>query len=257
MGYVTFEDSLSFQVQPNGATYFVNLWIECPGRINDFRMIRSTIWSYEVPGSIGMFLMPSTLWGLGHLVMDDNLIAGGSYGLWVDMSYSTAIGITGLKIYPTASPSILFKEYWIEGIGNGANGISIECNSTSWTMTELTTGPTVTFITTGLSGSMAYKAFKDGISIALGDGPTLTFTGTGGGDYEIVAVYSKQVSITIQLIFLMFAVGIVVGVVAEGTNSLRKQKMRPTGQMVKSLLNMVIYIIIGMASLGIIYSVVA
>jgi len=256
MGYVTVEDTLLFQVQPNGATYFVALWIEAPSRINDFRMIRSTIWNHEVSGSVGMFLMPSTLWGSGHFIMDDNLIAGGTFGLWIDMAYSTAIGITALKTYPTASPSTLFTEYWVQGTGNAGNGISIECNSTSWTMTELTTGPTVTFITTGLSSSMAYKAFKDGTSIALGDGPTLTFRNTGGGDFEVVAVYTKQISGVIQLTFIMFAIGVVVGVIAEGTKSLRKEKLPTTQEMVKSVLNMVIYIVIGMASLGIMYSMV-
>ena len=65
-----------------------------------------------------------------------------------------------------------------------------------------------------------------------------------------------SVSNIIGLTFVMFAIGIVVGVVAEGTSSLRKMQMRTTEQMVKSLLNMVIYIVIGMASLGIMYSMV-
>jgi len=65
-----------------------------------------------------------------------------------------------------------------------------------------------------------------------------------------------SVSNIIKITFLMFGIGIVVGVVAEGTNSLRKMQMRTTEQMVKSLLNMVIYIVIGMASLGVMYSMV-
>ena len=71
-----------------------------------------------------------------------------------------------------------------------------------------------------------------------------------------VPVATSSVDSIVNIIFLMFAVGIVVGVVAEGTNSLRKMQMRTTEQMVKSLLNMVIYIVIGMASLGIMYSMV-
>ena len=65
-----------------------------------------------------------------------------------------------------------------------------------------------------------------------------------------------SVSNIIGITFLMFGIGIVVGVVAEGTNSLRKMQMRTTEQMMKSLLNMVIYIVIGMASLGVMYSMV-
>jgi len=73
----------------------------------------------------------------------------------------------------------------------------------------------------------------------------------------IETVLTQQVSVLVNLVFLMFAVGIIVGVIAEGTSSLRKMQMRTTEQMVKSLLNMVVYIIIGMASLGILYSIVA
>jgi len=74
--------------------------------------------------------------------------------------------------------------------------------------------------------------------------------------YVAPTIIDSQVSGVVNLVFLMFAVGIVVGVVAEGTNSLRKMQMRTTEQMVKSLLNMVVYIIIGMASLGVLYSIV-
>jgi hypothetical protein len=74
--------------------------------------------------------------------------------------------------------------------------------------------------------------------------------------FTLYELYTPQISALINLIFLMFAVGIVVGVIAEGTNSLRNQKMRTTEQMVRSLLNMVIYIVIGIASLGVLYSIV-
>lgn len=259
IGYVTIEDSLLFQVQPNGATYFASLWAECPGRINDFRMIRSTIWNYQESNSVGMFLMPATLWEVSHFVMDDNLIAGGNYGLWVDMSYSRWVHITNLQIYATTPadlPSVTpFIEYWIEGLDNTVNDITIESNTTEWTMLESSTGPSVIFTTTGLDSGMAYKAYNDGVAIALGDGPTFTFDASGGGDYEIKSIYSIQISSLVKLVPLIFSIGIIVGVIGEGTYSLRKQKMRTTAQMVRSLLNMVIYIVIGLALVGIMYSI--
>jgi len=70
------------------------------------------------------------------------------------------------------------------------------------------------------------------------------------------ATYPTSISSLVSVTFTMFAIGIIVGVIAEGTNSLRKMEMRTTEKMVKSLLNMVIYIVIGMASLGIMYSMV-
>jgi hypothetical protein len=75
--------------------------------------------------------------------------------------------------------------------------------------------------------------------------------------FQMPPSYIHQTHLFLDLTILMFVIGIVVGVIAEGTNSLRKMQMRTTEQMVKSLLNMVIYIVIGIASLGILYSVVA
>ena len=72
-----------------------------------------------------------------------------------------------------------------------------------------------------------------------------------------INIIPESIRPLIGLIFTMFAIGIIVGVIVEGTNSLRKQKMRTTEQMVKSVLNMVIYIIIGMASVGIMYSIIS
>jgi hypothetical protein len=55
----------------------------------------------------------------------------------------------------------------------------------------------------------------------------------------------------------MFAIGVVVGVIAQGTYSLRKKEMLSSPEMIKSLVTMVIYIVIGIASLGVLYSIVA
>jgi len=103
----------------------------------------------------------------------------------------------------------------------------------------------------------AYNQFIGSRTIGVDDH---TITINYGQNMGLVLVFvsgaTPAVSNMVNLIFIIFAVGIVVGVVAEGTNSLRKMQMRTTEQMMKSLLNMVIYIVIGMASLGIMYSMV-
>ena len=67
-------------------------------------------------------------------------------------------------------------------------------------------------------------------------------------------LYGPQTGGLVNLIALMFTIGIVVGVVAEGTKLLRKQRLPTTQEMVKSVLNMVIYIVIGMALIGVVYT---
>lgn len=68
------------------------------------------------------------------------------------------------------------------------------------------------------------------------------------------STYTARITSLLQIIGIMFAIGIVVGVIAEGTKSLRKEKMPTTQEMVKSVLNMVIYIVIGMALIGVVYT---
>ena len=120
-----------------------------------------------------------------------------------------------------------------------------------------------TFTLSGLESGRMYRLYVDGVASSLltATGGTISFTYSGPWSehqFEIVATsITGSISPLVNLIFIMFGIGIVVGVIAEGTNSLRNQKMRTTEQMVKSLLNMVVYIIIGMASLGVLYSIVA
>jgi len=131
-----------------------------------------------------------------------------------------------------------------------------------WTA-EGVAGATATFSLSGLESGRMYRLYIDGNQDALltasGSG-VISFTYSGPWSehqFEIVATsITGSISPLVNLVFLMFAVGIIVGVVAEGTNSIRKMQMRTTQQMVKSLLNMVIYIVIGMASLGIMYAMV-
>jgi 3D (Asp-Asp-Asp) domain-containing protein len=259
IGYVTIEDSLFFQIQPNGATYFANLWVECPSRINDFRMVRSMVWNYQESNAVGIFLMPSTLWESGDFVMDNCTIAGANYGLWIDMHYSRWVHITGLSTYTTAPigcpVATAFKEYWIEGIWNPWNSITIESNSTGWTMVASSTAPNVTFITTGLDSGMAYRALKNGTGIALGPGPVLTFAGAGAGDYQVIAVYTLQVYNLVQLIFVIIAVGVISTITYSFILPLQKRKV-PTNEAVRLLINMVIYIIVACTVLEIVYMVV-
>ena len=132
-----------------------------------------------------------------------------------------------------------------------------------WTIQSLSDNATVTFTLSGLESGRMYRLYVDGVSSSLltasGSG-VISFTYSGPWSehqFEIVATsITGSISPLVNLIFIMFGIGVVVGVVAEGTSSLRKMQMRTTEQMMKSLFNMVIYIVIGMASLGVIYTMV-
>ena len=155
--------------------------------------------------------------------------------------------------------------------GIGANGtmpwanFSISVPATTVSVTpNFVLGTTITLTFSGLDSGRMYRVYIDGDSANLltasGSG-VISFTYSGPWtehQFEIVATsISGSISPLINLIFIMFAIGVVVGVIAEGTYSIRKNKMLSTPEMMRSLFNMVIYIVIGIAGLGVLYSVVA
>jgi hypothetical protein len=125
------------------------------------------------------------------------------------------------------------------------------------------TGPNIIFTLSGLESGRMYRVYIDGVSsnllTASGSG-VISFTYSGPWSehqFEIVATsITGSISPLVNLIFIMFAIGVVVGVIAEGTYSIRKNKMLSTPEMMRMLFNMLIYIVIGIASLGVLYSIV-
>jgi hypothetical protein len=129
-------------------------------------------------------------------------------------------------------------------------------NDITWSVDS---SQTLTFTLSGLESGRMYRLYVDGASSSLltanGAG-TISFTYAGPWSehqFEIVATsIGGSISGLVNLIFIMFGIGIVVGVMGETVITLRKEKIPK----VETLINMVIYIIIGMASLGVLYSVV-
>jgi hypothetical protein len=124
------------------------------------------------------------------------------------------------------------------------------------------TSGTITFTLSGLESGRMYRLYVDGVASNLltATGGTISFTYSGPWSehqFEIVATsVTGSISPLVNLIFIMFAIGVVVGVIAEGTYSIRKNKMLSTPEMMKLLFNMVIYIVIGIAGIGVLYSIV-
>jgi hypothetical protein len=134
-------------------------------------------------------------------------------------------------------------------------------NDITWSVDS---SQTLTFTLSGLESGRMYRLYVDGESSSLltaSRSGVVSFTYSGPWSehqFEIIATsIGGSISGLVNLVFIMFAIGIVVGVVVEGTHSIRKNKMLSSEQMMKSLVNMVVYIVIGMAGIGILYKVVA
>jgi len=76
-------------------------------------------------------------------------------------------------------------------------------------------------------------------------------------DDPIIPTYSPGIDRLLQVIFIVLVIGIVVGVASEGIYSLRKEKERTSQEMMRSLFNMVLYIVIGLSILGTIYIIIS
>jgi uncharacterized membrane protein YuzA (DUF378 family) len=134
----------------------------------------------------------------------------------------------------------------------------------TWTVNCLNPYAIATFTLSGLESGRMYRVYIDGVSsnllTASGSG-VISFTYSGPWSehqFEIVATsITGSISPLVNLIFIMFGIGVVVGVIVEGTYSLRKKEMLNSQEMIKSVITMVIYIVIGIASLGVLYSIVA
>lgn len=247
IGYITFEDCHFFQTQPWGGTYFWSLFLLAPAQINSLSIIRTTIWNYPLSGSVGLFIMPENLWTHGDMVLDDITIVGAAIGLWLDMTWTSpvhGVGITNLINYGSMT------NYEVQGAS--FTSVSISSNSTSWSMDESLSGPNVTFTVTGLQGGYTYDATMNGTRIARGNGPTLIFQGTGGGAYQVTSAFTVQIFNLLILIPFFLTLGVIMIPV----NYIVKQTKTKKPIQVREVVRMFIMIVVGLALVGITYTMV-
>ena len=132
-----------------------------------------------------------------------------------------------------------------------------------WSINSSDPNTVMVFTLSGLESGRMYRVYIDGVSsnlLTASGGGVISFTYSGPWSehqFEIVGTsITGSISPLVNLIFIMFAIGVVVGVIAEGTYSIRKNKMLSTPEMMRMLFNMLIYIVIGIAGIGVLYSIV-
>jgi hypothetical protein len=164
----------------------------------------------------------------------------------------TIVPIQATSIGGTVSINV---SSWI-GIFGGT-----EC---AWNVTDTSGAPNLTYYITGLQVSTIYQYYIDGSwsrMLTSTSSGTLSFSYSGSWsthEFELIETsVGPTISGLVNVIFIMFAIGVVVGVIVEGTKPIRDGKMLTSEQQIKSLVNMVIYIVIGIAGVGVLYSIVA
>lgn len=131
-------------------------------------------------------------------------------------------------------------------------------DSCSWTMTA---SPTLSVIYTvsGLEVDMGYKVYQNGVVITTGTGPVVTFTASGGGEFEVVTWYEARISnlivLTINMVGLGIMASVVVGWVMPFAKDIKKGKYTSTDKMVNELIRGVIFIVVGMFMYVMLYNV--
>lgn len=136
---------------------------------------------------------------------------------------------------------------------NGFINISVDEYSESalaWTASVFTSGTSVFYVVYKLSSDSGYKVYLDGNVIATGTGPTLSFTATGGGEFEVVVWYPKTVSSMVLLTVNMVGLGILVSVIAGWvipfSRAIKAGRYTNTNQMMKELMRGFIFIVVAL-----------
>lgn len=144
------------------------------------------------------------------------------------------------------------------------NSVNIEMNLSTpyiWTAYSSTVA-NVIFTLSGLESGRMYQVYVDGVryDTPTASGGSISFSYSGPWsqhEFEIIETsIGGSISGLVNVIFIMLAIGIVVGVTSETAYAFRKKSI-PDDEMTRRLLNMVLYIIIGLALLGAAYATIS
>jgi parallel beta-helix repeat protein len=140
-------------------------------------------------------------------------------------------------------------QLWIGGGGDILVNITLiaqDANSIKWD----TLNGGLNYLVTNLSNDHGYKVYQDGVVIATGVGPTLSFTATGGGNFTVEVWYSSEVSSMIVLTVNMVGLGILVSVIAGWvmpfSRAIKKGTYTNANQMMKELIRGFIFIVVAL-----------
>jgi hypothetical protein len=139
-GHIVIENSTLANVQPLLGNNPTGLWAECPSYVILLYFNDNIVFNYPISGIVGVFLMPwvlpdilhdneaepnwriPTIIGGPHILsfkFNRNIIIGGNYGLWIDLSYSVytskALTINDLTSYPFFWGDTLFTTFRVDG----------------------------------------------------------------------------------------------------------------------------------------------
>ena len=175
-------------------------------------------------------------------------------------------------IGPTYSPN-----HWgFTKIQKDDSGLSVDMSSgslnvmiNSWnpsatTILNLTAeqiSPTgeVIFTLSGLDSGVGYKVYVDGEAYAIGTGPSFSFSYSGPWsehEFEVVVWYSAGVSRLVILGYYMFILGILVSIIGAVIAPLRNEKHFSPEKIQRTVIQIVIYSVIGMVMIGVVHQVI-
>lgn len=128
-----------------------------------------------------------------------------------------------------------------------------------WTTTLTDDEEQVTYYLRGLDEEYTYLIYKDGYVILTATGPTITFSSTGDGEFEVIIWNTKTISsltvLTVNMVGLGILVSVVFGWVVPFSKSIKKGEFRRTEQMTKELMKGVVFIVVGMFMYSMLWNV--
>jgi len=117
----------------------------------------------------------------------------------------------------------------------------------------------ITFTLSGLDSGLGYKVYVDGEFLAIGYGPSFSFSYSGPWsehEFEVVVWYSAGVSRLVTLGYYMLVLGVLISIIAAVIAPLRNEKHFSPEKIQRTVINIVIFAVIAMTLLGVVHKVI-
>ena len=117
----------------------------------------------------------------------------------------------------------------------------------------------ITYTISGLPYDSGYRCYQDDLVVIYGFGPGFEFSTIGGGEFEIVYWYERQISAIVVLTVNMIGLGMIVTVLASyiapiARDIKEKRPVRPE-KLTQNLIRTVIFIVVASLMWGVLHSI--
>lgn len=223
----------------------------------DLKIVGYRDW-YEIQANQGDAVVSNIIFGQ----------ASASFELTTN-GYPAMVYTEGAWVFPTSQNQELHKEYgsrFLADSGEYATGLravptnlSLNITMSQWggsevvAAWEVTDSQAVTYYLSDLMPQTGYRVYQDGQMIGVYYGPSISFTATGGGEFEIVEWYPRTVSIFVLFTYTILSIGMVLAIVVATVRPIVQGGYSNPEVMKRLVIRTVIFVVLATTLLAVVY----